>query len=156
VEFPQLLAEGRRLVLDIAGRQEFSSRNRLDGSAHQNTVHGNVVADAKASHGEFVFGGNMVGDGVSLASEFNSLAGFQVGESNQNVVAGIELEHAEMHRSQDVTEFANAFGYCKTLVVRSIGMFRECLNLPVLTDGRSGFAPGTAEGGYPHRRIFPN
>src|ERR1022692_2384610 len=129
-EFAQLLAERRSLVLDIARRQEFSGRDWFDGSANQNAVHNHIVGDAKGSHGEFVFGGNILKESVGQASEFNSLAGFQVGECDQSVVTGIELEHVEMHRSQNFTEVFSSSGYCKTSVV---GCSRRFLNASLLT-----------------------
>ena len=77
--------------------QELSSRDGLDGSAHENAIHDDIVADCEISRGEFVFGGNVLGERVTLASEFDSIAGFQVGEGDQNIVAGIELENGARH-----------------------------------------------------------
>ena len=104
MKFARLLVERRSLVLDVAGRQKFSSRDRLDGSAHQHAVHDDVVANGEVPHGELMFGGNSLGQSVDLAFEFDRLASGQVGEGDQNVVAGIELEHGATH------------GICKALV----------------------------------------
>src|ERR1700674_2967073 len=113
-----MLAERRCLVLDIAHRQEFSGSDGLDSLAHQNTVHDHTIANAKTLRGEFVFGRHILRESVSLASEGNPLAGFHVGEGDQNIVARIELEHVEMHRGLDVLDVANSPRYCKTLVGR--------------------------------------
>ena len=86
-------------MLDIANRQQFSGRDRLDGSANQNSVHHHIVANREISHGELMFCGNIFEESIGLAFELDSFAGFQVGEGNQDIVAGIELEHVEMHRS---------------------------------------------------------
>jgi hypothetical protein len=97
VEFARLLVKGRSLVVDVAGRQKFSGRNWLNGSANQNTIHNDIVTDAESSRGELVFGGNILEKCVGLASEVDSFAGLQIGEPDQNVVAGIELKHVSMH-----------------------------------------------------------
>ena len=86
-------------MVDVARRQKLPGRNWFDSSANQNSVHNDIVADAEASHGELVFGRNILWGSVVPASEFDSFSGFQVGEGDQNVVAGIELEHAGMHQS---------------------------------------------------------
>ena len=79
MKFTRLLLEGCGLMLDVASRQEFSRRDGLDGSANQNSVHDDVVADAEISRGELVFGRNVLGERVTLTSKFDSIAGFQVG-----------------------------------------------------------------------------
>src|SRR5665811_1543357 len=56
-----------------------------------------------------MFGRNILGESVALTVKFDSIAGFQVGECDQHVVAGIELEHVEMHRSFELA-------YCRTSV----------------------------------------
>ncbi len=92
-------------MLDVAGRQQFSGRDGLDGSANENSVHNDVVADAEISRGELVFGRNILRKSVGLAPEFDSLAGFQVGEGDQNVVAGIELENGRCIGSMQCRSF---------------------------------------------------
>ena len=80
--FPRLLVKWCSLMLDVACRQEFPSRDRVDGSANLSAVHNYVVADFEAPHGELVFSGNIVGGSVNLASKFDSFAGLQVRKGN--------------------------------------------------------------------------
>ena len=99
VEFARLLVKGRSLVVDVARRQKSSGCDWLHGSAHQNAIHNDIVADPEGSHGELVFGGNILEKSVGLISEFDSFAGLQIHQRGQNVVAGIELKHLSMHLS---------------------------------------------------------
>jgi hypothetical protein len=100
VKFAQLLAEGRSLVVNIARGQDFSGRDRSHRSAHQNTVHDDIVADAKLARCKFVFRGNILDQSKDLVCEFDSLTRLQVSQGDQNVVTGIELEHFAGHCSE--------------------------------------------------------
>ncbi|MGA1985680.1 MAG: hypothetical protein ABSG72_05375 [Candidatus Sulfotelmatobacter sp.] len=66
--------------------------------AHENAVHNDVVADGKVSHGELVFGWDVLWEDVTLACEFDLFTGFQIGKGDQNIVARIKLENRVMHR----------------------------------------------------------
>ena len=92
--FERLFTEGRSLMLNIAGRQQFPGGDWFHGSPDQDSVHDDVVADTQVSNSKFMLGGNILGELVDLIFEFDSLARFQIGEGDQDAVAGIELEHA--------------------------------------------------------------
>ncbi len=84
-------------MLDVDGREEISGGDGLDSPANQNAIHLDVVADGEVAHRELVLGGNVPGWSVCLAAKFERVAGFQIIEGDQHVVAGIELEHVERH-----------------------------------------------------------
>ncbi len=87
-----------------------------------------IVADRQASHGKLVFGGNALRKSVDLASEFDLIAGFKVGEGDQNVVARVELEDGSVHEwiLMSIAALAVsagpaiASGHCKAFVRGSI------------------------------------
>ena len=60
--------------------------------AHQDAVHDHVGAGRKVLGRELVFGRNARNQRVGFAREFDLLALIQVGERNQDVVPGIELQ----------------------------------------------------------------
>jgi len=103
-KFARLFAEGRSLVVNICGGEEFSGCDWADGSAHLNTVHDDIVVDAKPAHGKFVFSRNVLGQSIDLAREFDSLTDLQVSQGDQNVVTRIELEHSAIHRIDEAIE----------------------------------------------------
>jgi hypothetical protein len=99
MKFTRLFVERSGLMLDVASRQKFSRRDGFDGPANQNSIHHDFVSDGEVSGRELMFGRNILGEGVELTVKFDSSAGFQVGKGDQDVVPGIELEHAGMHRN---------------------------------------------------------
>ena len=85
-------------MLDVAGVQEFSGGDGLDGFAHQNAVHDDLVADLKVLRSELVLGWHALWQLVMLTVEGDCLADTQVCQGDQDIVARIELEDVGVHR----------------------------------------------------------
>ena len=81
-------------MVDIAGAEQLAASDRLERLSHQNAVHGHAVADGKIFGGKFLLSGN-IGDERNLRlARSDGLAFFQVIQRDEDVVAGIELQHS--------------------------------------------------------------
>ena len=84
-------------MLDVAGGQRLPQADGFCCFTHDTAVHDHISAARKVLRGELMFRGYVRSQRVALARKFDLLVLFQVGERNQDVVPGIELQNPVGH-----------------------------------------------------------
>ena len=86
-----LTMKSRRAMAHIECGDGFAARDRTNSFAHGNAVHHDGVAGKKIASGEFMFGGNIRGEGKGLLRKIQRSAARKIAQSNQDIVARIDL-----------------------------------------------------------------
>ena len=84
-------------MLDVARGQGLSLADWPGCFTHQDAVHDHVSAGRQVLGRELVFGRHVRKQGIAFAREFDLFALIEVGERDQDVVPGIELQDLVSH-----------------------------------------------------------
>ena len=80
-------------MVNVRGRQQLSTTYRAKRLANEDPIHNYLCSYCQIFHREFVLGGNSRNKRVLLARVLQRFALFQISESDEDVIPGIELQN---------------------------------------------------------------
>ena len=84
--------ERRGFVMQVSQRERLAASDVCRRRPDEHAIHRDAVACIQVARGKFVLRGDIRHEPIVLAAERELFALPQIGERNQNVVAGVELE----------------------------------------------------------------
>src|SRR5262249_8182418 len=97
-EIFRLFVKGGGVMANVACGKQIALGNRLDGFANHHAVHEDRITGGEILNGEFVFCGNAGAKRVGGAREGDGVALREILQSDENVVACVELQDFRVHR----------------------------------------------------------